>query len=109
MNDHSGQRGTPHTEQEMIEFKAQFAARRRRQLILTIPFVLLVLVALVVRAGVDLGRYGIKAETFGPVFLVIVIAALIFSFANWRCPACNTYLGRGMNPKFCSRCGTELR
>jgi len=40
---------------------------------------------------------------------VLVAAAVIFSFANWRCPACNGYLGRGINPKFCSKCGTELR
>ena len=32
-----------------------------------------------------------------------------FSFRNWRCPACNGYLGRSMSMNFCPKCGVELR
>ncbi|TMQ49613.1 MAG: hypothetical protein E6K73_09610 [Candidatus Eisenbacteria bacterium] len=70
---------------------------------------LVMLVAFLMRANVDLSAYGLSPVVFGPAFLVLVAAAVIFSFANWRCPACNGYLGRGINPKFCSKCGTELR
>jgi rubrerythrin len=40
---------------------------------------------------------------------MVVAGALIFSFVNWRCPACTRYLGRGWNPKFCPKCGVQLR
>jgi len=98
----------PYTEQQHVEFRQQFAVRRRRQIILAIPVVLVMIVALLIRMNVDVGAYGLSPAVIGPAFLVLVAAALIFSFANWRCPACNGYLGRGINPKFCSKCGMEL-
>jgi DNA polymerase II large subunit len=38
----------------------------------------------------------------------VIISVLAFSFLNWRCPSCNKYLGKAINPKFCSKCGTQL-
>jgi len=55
------------------------------------------LVAFLMRANVDLSAYGLSPVVFGPAFLVLAAAAATFSFANWRCPACNGYLGRGLN------------
>lgn len=43
------------------------------------------------------------------VMVVVVICAVTFSFQNWRCPACNRYLGKVMNPQFCSGCGAPLQ
>jgi predicted RNA-binding Zn-ribbon protein involved in translation (DUF1610 family) len=34
---------------------------------------------------------------------------LVFSLRNWRCPACNKYLGKGTLPHYCPNCGVELR
>ena len=45
----------------------------------------------------------------GRVDVVLVAGALIFSFRNWRCPACNRYLGKQYSPKFCSKCGVVLQ
>jgi hypothetical protein len=44
-----------------------------------------------------------------PLSFVLVAGALIFSLRNWRCPACNRYLGRTFNPRYCQGCGFELR
>lgn len=41
--------------------------------------------------------------------IAVVFCALVFTIFNWRGPSCNTYLGKGINPKYCSRCGIELR
>jgi hypothetical protein len=37
----------------------------------------------------------------------VIISVLVFSFLNWRCPS-NKYLGKAINPKFCSKCGAQL-
>jgi Zn finger protein HypA/HybF involved in hydrogenase expression len=44
------------------------------------------------------------------VLQVLVIAAFTgFSAANWRCPACNKYLGQDINRRMCRKCGARLR
>lgn len=43
-----------------------------------------------------------------PVAVLIIIGVVIFSIFNWRCPKCNSYLGKGTNPKHCNNCGVEL-
>jgi heme A synthase len=41
---------------------------------------------------------------------VVFIAAFIgFSAVNWRCPACNKYLGADINRRICRKCRTRLR
>lgn len=97
------------TERQKSEFKEAFAQRRRKQIwvaALIIPMVLLVVFSEDRGAGTVLGY---SSEVFGPIFLAAVAIAVVFSFRNWRCPACNKYLGRAMNPKFCQNCGVELR
>jgi hypothetical protein len=98
-----------HTDRQKAEFKESFAQRRRKQLLvaaLIIPIILVVVISEDQGAGTI---FGYSAEIYGPVFLIAVIVALLFSLRNWRCPACNKYLGRSINPKFCQSCGVELR
>src|SRR5262245_49400007 len=98
----------PFTAEQEAEFKRVFAIRRRRQMILAVPF-FFVFLAMIFFRGSERGEmFGLPATVIGPGFLVIVVGALIFSIRNWRCPACDKYLGRGMNPKFCVRCGVAL-
>jgi Na+/citrate or Na+/malate symporter len=96
----------PFTAEQEAEFKRVFAIRRRRQVILAVPFFFVFLAMIFLRERGEM--FGLPATVIGPVFLVVVIGALIFSVRNWRCPACDKYLGRGMNPKFCVRCGVGL-
>ncbi len=98
-----------YTQDQLEQFKATFALRRRRQLISIVPTVLLAFFL-----GATDGRRG---ATFAGVPQSYVLCAalagiaglVLFSFRNWRCPACDRYLGRAMNPSFCSRCGVPLR
>ena len=98
-----------YTEEQKAEFKREFAVRRNRQVMLAVPLVALVLV--ITLAGGRRGSgdiLGIDRQTFGIGFFALVGGALLFSLRNWRCPACDKYLGKG-SPHFCPRCGVELR
>ena len=90
------------TEYQKARVREEFATRRKRQLIVMIPILLLLI------GYVLLGER--TENTAYPFILIgVVLVTLVFSFRNWRCPACDGYLGRGLNPKFCSKCGAQLR
>jgi hypothetical protein len=99
-----------YTEGQKASFKQEFAARRKRQIILAVPLVAIfigfALLADDRNGGVVLGM---PAAVVAPAFLVLVVGAIVFSFRNWRCPACDKYLGKGINPRFCPNCGVALQ
>ena len=98
-----------YTEEQKARFREQYATRRRRQYALTFSLAGL-FVALFFFGPRYLGRFtGLSVTTIAPVSFLLVAGALIFSVRNWRCPACNRYLGRTRNPKYCQGCGIELR
>ena len=83
-----------------------FRERRNRQWIVTIPFVLLVFAATWLRDHPT--QTFVAANTFFTIFIGALVGITVFTFRNWRCPACNGYLGRAMSPKFCPKCGAQL-
>lgn len=97
-----------YTEQQKQDFKDQFAARKKRQIFLMIPIFLLAIAlgTMSESKGTILGMF--PAVYVLPIFIAAVIGALIFSMKNWRCPACDKYLGKGFSPKFCPKCGVQL-
>lgn len=54
--------------------------------------------------------YGLNAPGAVSPFLIVGAALLpaIVSFFNWRCPACNTYLGRNLLQFRCRGCDAGL-
>ena len=98
-----------YTQEQLDQFKITFALRRRRQMIAIVPTVLLAVLigATDEQSGTTLG--GIRLAYLLPVALAGIAGILLFSFKNWRCPACSRYLGKTMSPSFCSRCGVPLR
>ena len=101
---------TSHTDQQKREFKAAFAAKRRRQwLLVLLPVLAAVIVIVIVGRRPEGILLGVSAAVWRPVAFAVVIAAVVFSFINWRCPACGRYLGRTFNPAYCPRCGIPLR
>ena len=89
------------------ELQQQFARRRTRQWILVLP----VLAVILLMRSIDKGSsvFGLPSEVLAIVGLVLVVGAVAFTFYNWRCPACEKYLGRAINPRFCQKCGFKLR
>ena len=100
----------PYTAQQQEEIKQSFADRRRRQYIVAAPFVILLIARLFVRRG-DLSAepFGVPVVYWVALVIAYVVGALVFSFRNWRCPACDKYLGKGIGPKFCPNCGVALQ
>ena len=85
----------------------EFQRRRKRQLIVTLPLVVLVFTILVM--GDRGGSFGgISCSSLAIPAFAVLIGLIIFSLKNWRCPACNGYLGKAISPRFCSRCGAPL-
>lgn len=99
-----------YTEQQKADFRQQFRVRRQRQLILAVPLVpLFVGFAVLLDERTDGTVLGVPLSVAGPAFLIFIVAAIVFSFRNWRCPACDRYLGKGFSPKFCQQCGAPLQ
>jgi hypothetical protein len=95
------------TEDQAQKVQQEFARRRKRQLIATVPTVILILPMLLARDS-NKDFLGIPMEACLVGGLLAIGAALIFAFKNWRCPSCDKYLGKGISPKFCGGCGVKL-
>ena len=100
-----------YSEQERATFRQAFTLRRRRQLGITIPlaFFLVVLASTVDGEGLVPQFSRLPGSFRVALYLVLVGGAIAFSLYNWRCPACNRYLGKGTNPQFCPKCGAPLQ
>jgi len=93
--------GTPSPISDVPE---EFARRRRRQIMVTIPTFVVGFVAFVLGSRDQEPSVGYLA-----IFGVAFVSLLVFSLINWRCPSCNGYLRKATNPKFCPNCGVALR
>ena len=89
-----------YTETQKAEFRELFAARRTRQIVFTVVFIALL-------APVAIASEKVRGLVV--LMIVLIAAGVAFSLRNWRCPACNGRLGRCHNPKFCQKCGVQLR
>lgn len=91
-----------------MDIKEEFRKRRMRQILIIPPIFLVMIPLLMAEKGVR-EIYGLPINYFVYLAIGLIFLALIFSLKNWRCPACNSYLGKEINPRFCSKCGTQLR
>ncbi len=89
-----------YTESQKVEFKDQYAERRKRQIGFSIVFVLVLLPIAIASE---------RVSWFPFLMIAVIVPGIVFSLRNWRCPACGGYLGRSFNPKFCQKCGVQLR
>ncbi len=97
-----------YTEEQKEQFKQEFAVKRRRQLMLSAPLVIVVVLFMLAD-----NRRGAPLLVLPPAVmwagLGLILFGLVFSFKNWRCPACGKYLGRSFGPRHCPKCGVALR
>jgi hypothetical protein len=94
-----------------------FKKRKKRQIIITIPAVIvMILVAILatnpeykdIQLTSDLLILGVPSTILAFISAVIILACVVASFFNWRCPACNSYLGKSVSPRFCAVCGVKF-
>lgn len=97
-----------YTEGQKSDFRKTFAERRRRQMVVSVPVFLVIFgVILLQKRGQTL--LGLEEGSLVAFLFLTIAAGIAFSLWNWRCPACRQYMGKQMNPKFCSGCGVEFR
>ncbi len=90
---------------DIVRYRREYAARRRRQALSVVPVgVLGVLVSL--GGG---GLLGLSQQAGIFVAGAVILAFFGYSLVNWRCPACDGYLGQRLNPRQCPSCGQALR
>ncbi len=97
-----------YAERQKASIKTQFATRKRNQMLVSIPLIGLVILMVLFGDTPDQMILGIPVTMWGPGFAILLLAGIGFSLYNWRCPACNKYLGKSISPKFCAKCGTAL-
>ncbi len=98
-----------YTDRQQAEIRTLFALRRRRQLLISLPLIALIM-GIAFLENSNTGAFlGIPPSIVFPGFLAMIAGAIVFSLYNWRCPACNKYLGKQRSPKYCSKCGVELQ
>ena len=91
------------------DLREEFNRRRTSQYISLVPIVAVAAAMLWLKEQPGSEFAGITPNVFSLVVFAVVIAVGGFSFFNWRCPSCNSYLGRAASPTFCGRCGFRLR
>ena len=90
------------------EIIAEFKKKRTRQIMAVGPIILAFIGLLSVENN-PTGIFGLAPSTIMVAAFAVIISVLVFSFLNWRCPSCNKYVGKAINPKFCSKCGVQLK
>jgi hypothetical protein len=91
------------------DIRKQYETRRLRQLIVIVPVIPMILAFATANEETKAVLGFIPIHIYTPILFVVLVAALVFSVVNWRCPACNTYLGKRADPKFCDKCGVRLK
>jgi hypothetical protein len=87
----------------------EFRRRRTKQLLITGVAIPVIFALFWLREHPSQGLAGLSAQSAAIVLFAVMLGLVVFSLGNWRCPACSGYLGKGINPKFCARCGAQLR
>jgi hypothetical protein len=89
--------------------KEDFKAKRIRQLLLAVPLVAAVVFLIWSEDRPGTAILGIPSAHLTYATIAYLIFYAVFSIVNWRCPSCRSYLGKGINPRFCSKCGAQLQ
>jgi hypothetical protein len=93
-----------YTREQLAGFKAEFARRQKRQFAVAAVIFGGAISMMILR-----NRAPLESGMGLMLLLGAVAAILIFTLQNWRCPACQKYLGKGGFPRFCPRCGVPLK
>ena len=98
-----------YTQEQLASFKAEFARKRKAQFAIAIPFVAAMLGLILFEEQLNEVIATYPAWVPGAVFAVAAVAIGGFSWRNWRCPACDKYLGRSASMVHCPNCGVALK
>lgn len=90
---------------ERIDFcRNEYLRRRRRRNLSLIPFFVAAGLAWIARLSPN-GVLGVPFSIVGPVAWIVVLAVILYRILEWRCPACNGFMGLVDSPRYCPQCG----
>ena len=92
-----------------VDYRQKFRALLRRQSVLIGALVVMGVASRFER--LEHGQptvFGIPQDLYAIGFGVLLVAVLIATAVNWRCPACRKMLGFSV-PRFCRKCGVPLQ
>ena len=95
-----------------IQIKREFATRRARQTWITAAYALPIVALAILKRnqpGPVEALMSVPIRTWLIGCLAYFALLVVFSFHNWRCPACEGPLSRTFNHGVCRRCGAELQ
>lgn len=98
--------GAPQRDEKIIQ---EYHTRRQRQIWVAIILTPVIIFLASARQGVEVSLLGFSSSTLYLISFLLVVGGLLYTFKNWRCPACNGYFRKEWNPAFCSKCGVTLR
>lgn len=86
-----------------------FRRRRIRQLAAALLVLAAFLVIVLPDHGVRISLPGVSPDALRVAAGAAILAVLVFTAVNWRCPGCRRYLGRSISPPYCAGCGVPLQ
>ena len=91
----------------MTPVMKEFEKRKKKQLIVLLTCIPVVLLYLLQSSSkrlpfIDDGGMAIAS-------LLFLVGVIVFTLLNWRCPNCNSFLGKRFLMKKCDQCGVRLQ
>jgi hypothetical protein len=94
---------------EPNEIITKFKAIRKKQLYVLSPIMVMMILFIVLLENREFEPFGVSRTISFTIAGTGILLGLLFSLKNWRCPACDSYLRKNTNPKFCPKCGVKLQ
>lgn len=91
------------------QIKEEFAKRKKRQYILSLPIILILVFAMLVSKHSEIEIFGLPNGIMVGLAFALVLVFVVFTIRNWRCPACDKYLGRSISMDYCPKCGVKFK
>ncbi len=96
------------TQKNHDQIKHEYGVRQGRQFTaIAVALLLVILVSVVYKRPDLLGAF--SKDSLAGAQLIVIASFIGFTSYNWRCPACNKYLGNNIVRRGCSHCKTRLR
>lgn len=90
-----------------LSVKGEYQKRRKKQLIIAVTCIPIILLYVFLSQVQNLSF--IDDTVFTIILFFFLLSAVVFTLLNWRCPHCNSFLGKEINARRCPRCGIRLQ
>ena len=98
-----------YTDQQLAQFRAEFARRKRNQFLAAVPVIAIAVSVAFFKEEIEQAAQGISPAVLGVAVVLVFGGLVVFSLRKWRCPACDSYLGRSTSMHHCPKCGVALK